>query len=89
MICSFLHYTFICRKNPDQSIFIQIPHVELSLSHTQYISLMHTNDFFTRTSNRDNYSLVRQEILQDAQEKEENLSRRPRLLWKYGIKVCC
>ncbi|KAK8825661.1 hypothetical protein WA577_000832, partial [Blastocystis sp. JDR] len=72
--------------NPDQSIFIQIPHIELSLSHTQYVRLLQTNDFFTRTGNRDNYSLIRKEVMDGAGVDEAALHASPRLLWKYGIR---
>ena len=75
------------RNSPDQSIFIQVPHIEMSLSHSQYELLMHTNDFFTRTANRDNYSLIRQEVLGPASQESDVIADKPALLWKYGIKV--
>lgn len=74
-------------NSPDQSIFIQVPHIEMSLSHSQYELLMHTNDFFTRTANRDNYSLIRQEVLGPASQESDVIADKPALLWKYGIKV--
>lgn len=78
----------VTRSNsPDQSIFIQVPHIEMSLSHSQYELLMHTNDFFTRTANRDNYSLIRQEVLGPASQESDVIADKPALLWKYGIKV--
>ena len=72
--------------NPDQSIFIQVPHIEMSLSHTQYLALLHTNDFFTRTGNRDNYSLVRRDILAEERIQGASLATHPRALWRYGIR---
>ena len=63
---------FISRSGPDQSVYIQIPHIELSVS------------FITRTGNRDNYSLVRRDILNEG--GVSSLSSYPRLLWKYGIR---
>lgn len=77
----------IRRNTPDQSIFIQVPHIEMSLSHSQYELLMHTNDFFTRTANRDNYSLIRKEVLGPASQESDVIADKPALLWKYGIKV--
>lgn len=77
------------REKPDQSIFIQVPHIELSLSHTQYYYIMHTNDFFTWAANRDNYSVIRKEILGDECKNGDVIADKPRLLWKYGIKVDC
>ena len=44
---------FISRSGPDQSVYIQIPHIELSVSHTQFLSLVQINSFITRTGNRD------------------------------------
>lgn len=76
----------MCRHNPDQSIFIQIPHVEFSLSHTQYVYLLQTNAFFTRTGNRDNYSPIRKEVMDEARVDESGLRASPRLMWKYGIR---
>lgn len=81
-----LHLLVSRSFNPDQSIFIQIPHIELSLSHTQYVRLLQTNDFFTRTGNRDNYSLIRKEVMDGAGVDEAALHASPRLLWKYGIR---
>ena len=75
---------FISRSGPDQSVYIQIPHIELSVSHTQFLSLVQINSFITRTGNRDNYSLVRRDILNEG--GVSSLSSYPRLLWKYGIR---
>lgn len=72
------------RSGPDQSLYIQIPHIELSMSHTQYLSLLQINAFFTRTGSRDNNSLVRRDILNEG--GVSSLSSHPRLLWKYGIR---
>lgn len=58
----------------------------MSLSHTQYVRLLQTNDFFTRTGNRDNYSLIRKEVMDGAGVDEAALHASPRLLWKYGIR---
>ena len=49
--------------------------------------LLQTNDFFTRTGNRDNYSLIRKEVMDGAGVNESGLHASPRLMWKYGI--CC
>ena len=70
---------FISRSGPDQSVYIQIPHIELSVSHTQFLSLVQINSFITRTGNRDNYSLVRRDILNVG--GVSSLSSYPRLLW--------
>ena len=75
------------REKPDQSIFIQVPHIELRLSHTQYYYIMHTNDFFTWAANRDNYSVIRKEVLGDECKNGDVIADKPRLLWKYDIKV--
>lgn len=74
----------IDRSGPDQSIYIQVPHIELSVSHTQFLSLVQINSFITRTGNRDNYSLVRRDILTEG--GVSSLSSHPRLLWRYGIR---
>ena len=58
----------------------------MSLSHTQYLTLLHTNDFFTRTGNRDNYSLVRRDILHEEAIQGASLAGHPRALWRYGIR---
>ena len=58
----------------------------MSLSHTQYLALLHTNDFFTRTGNRDNYSLVRRDILKEEAISGASLAAHPRALWRYGIR---
>ena len=68
-------------------MYIHIPHIEVSLSHTQYNYLMHTNDFFTRAANRDNYSLIRKEVLGDSSSEGDVIADKPALLWRYGIKV--
>ena len=80
-------FAVISRQKPDQSIYIQVPHIELSLSHTQYYYLMHTSDFFTRTANRDNYSIIRKEVLGEESKKGDIIADKPKLLWKYGVKV--
>lgn len=87
MICLVqeLHITY--SEKPDQSIYIQVPHIELSLSHTQYLYLMHTSDFFTWTANRDNYSVIRKEVLGDECKQGDVIADKPKLLWQYGIKV--
>ena len=51
--------------------------------------IMHTNDFFTWAANRDNYSVIRKEILGDECKNGDVIADKPRLLWKYGIKVDC
>ena len=48
---------------------------------------MHTSDFFTWTANRDNYSVIRKEVLGDECKKGDIIADKPRLLWKYGVKV--
>lgn len=58
----------------------------MSLSHTQYLTLLHTNDFFTRTGNRDNYSLVRRDILHEEAIQGASLAGHSRALWRYGIR---
>lgn len=48
---------------------------------------MHTSDFFTWTANRDNYSVIRKEVLGDECKQGDIIADKPKLLWQYGIKV--